>query len=72
MYTFQEIKSTVTCHLLVRVGTLIDIEQSGIVYIQVVFIQIRSEDKVNGIIDAEPKLPLKNNVKSVSSRICYE
>lgn len=70
MYTFQEIKSTVTCHLLVHVGTLI--EQSGIVYIQVVFIQIRSEDKVNGIIDAEPKLPLKNNVKSVSSRICYE
>ena len=29
--------------------------------------QFRSEDKVNGVIDAEPKLYLKNNTKSVSA-----
>lgn len=31
--------------------------------------EIRSEDKVNGVIDAEPKIPLKNNVKSPSNGI---
>ena len=36
----------------------------------VVLIKIRSEDKVIGIIDAEPKPSYKNHVKSVSMILC--